>query len=281
VYEPEVDWLAQANHARTPRMVRFDRARFPDSFRRLDALESAIRNRMGEIGPEVAAELLRHRAAACCNDDRTIGGPVVLNAAILQPSTRTLWHSTTMQPLAPFGEFRAFSLGESEVPPVPADPRLTNGEFEHEADVVGRMRGALWAQAQGDAIGALAIFDRLVGLARQPLDADRLAWARARALWELGDLDAADALLYDLDGDAVPFDVRAWALVMRAVMSERRKRRGDALAFAQRAEALLATGKDYGTMFLDPMRKILTELRRGAGSDDLLPPTPDLQRIPH
>lgn len=280
VFTPDGDWLAQANHARTAQMIPHDRARFPDSFARLQALESALRKREGEITPAVAAELIRYRPSRYCNDAGTIGGPEVLNAAVLQPSTRTLWHSTTMQPLAPFGEFRPFSLQDGDLPALPADPRLVGEGLGLEADVIARVRGALRSEAAGNLFEARAIFDRLVEAAEPVLDPHRLAWARARVRWSLGELEEADALLSELDADEVSFDVRAWALVMRALIADRSGRREAALAHSRRADAILATGEDYGAMFLDPMQTALAALRHGAQPDAPLPPTPHLQGIP-
>jgi hypothetical protein len=42
VFRPEGDWFGQANHARTPEMVPFDRYRSPDSFDRRAGMERAV-----------------------------------------------------------------------------------------------------------------------------------------------------------------------------------------------------------------------------------------------
>ncbi|MGD0949810.1 MAG: C45 family peptidase [Candidatus Binatia bacterium] len=66
IFRPDGDWFAQANHARTPQMIPFDRYRSEDSFQRRAAMEAA--------GP--AAPRFDHTGDRCTDTARPIQQPV-------------------------------------------------------------------------------------------------------------------------------------------------------------------------------------------------------------
>ncbi|RIK92410.1 MAG: hypothetical protein DCC71_24495, partial [Proteobacteria bacterium] len=126
VFRPEGDWFGQSNHARTPEMIPFDVGRSPDSFARRAGVERATEPHLGRLTPALAAEILRDRSHSPWPNASNVGNPFVLNAAVLHPASRTLWHSTAQQPHAPFGAYAAFTLAPGAAPPpaLPASPWL-------------------------------------------------------------------------------------------------------------------------------------------------------------
>ncbi len=241
VFRPEEDWLAQANHARTPEMIPHDLGRQDDSFRRHHAMEDAVRRYAGRIAPELAARILRDRSNSRYVNDSTVANPYVLNSAVVHPASGTLWHSTTMQPSAPFGEMVPFSVARdvSRTPPLPADPRLGTPQLEYEVAVIEEMRRATRLFEEGRLDEAGVIWDRVAGQGEPSLEPARLAFARARVRWTRGELEEADALLEGVDRDDTLFTVRVWGLAARAAIADRLGRRADALSLYRRTQALL------------------------------------------
>jgi hypothetical protein len=282
VFRPDGDWFAHANHARTPRMIPVDRYRSEDSFRRLAAMEAAVPPHLGRITPEVAARILRDRGGSRYVNDPVVGNLNVLNAAVVQPTARVLWHSTTMQPLAPFGEMVPFSVGAgvSRIPALLADPRLGGPEMAHEAAVVAEVRRAVGLFDEGQVEEARAIWDALAARREPILEPHRLAWARARVRWASGLLPEAEALLADADRDEAPFEVRSHALVVRAMIADRLGRRDDAVRLYRETLAYLATHPDYTDRFIAAPVRAWASAGVVERADGMIPPMPDLQYVP-
>jgi hypothetical protein len=95
VFRPDGAWFGQANHARTPEMIPFDRYRSPDSFDRRAGIERAVERHLGALTPETAAEILRDRATHPWPNASNVANLGVLNAVCTR-ITHAL--STTMQP---------------------------------------------------------------------------------------------------------------------------------------------------------------------------------------
>jgi hypothetical protein len=278
---PAGDWFAQSNHARTEKMIPHDRGRFADSFQRLAAMEEAVRSHLGRISPEIAAGILRDRSNSPYANESVVANAVALNSTVVQTSTRTLWHSKAKQPQAPFGEMVPFSVaGEAPAAPsLPADPRLGGPEMEREAAALAAARRGVRLFGEGKVEEAGAIWDRLAGDGEPALEPHRLAWAQARVRWSLGRLEEADGLLTGLDTDAVPFDVRSHALVVRAVIADRLARRKDALRLYQQAQAYLDAHDYNHQSMVAPLRARIAAGLRRAQDEGPMPESPDLQRV--
>jgi hypothetical protein len=286
IHRPAEDWLGQSNHARTAEMHDHDEGRMADSYRRRAAMEAAVRRHLGAITPDVAAGILRDRANSAFMNDSTVANLRVLNAVVVDPAARVMWHSTMPQPLAPFGEM--VPLVVEDAPPgshafaaLPADPRLGGAALRREVEVVAAMRQAARLFTIGRVGDAGAIYDRLAAEGTSPLEPRRLAWARARVRWSTGRLAEAEALLAAADVDAAPFEVRAHAMVARAMVADRQGRRTQALDHYRAAAALLDAHPEYDApSVVTPLR---TWIRAGLAAPRAaarFPAMPDLQCIP-
>lgn len=283
VFRPDEDWFALANHARTEQMIPHDRGRSPGSFARRDAMDQAVRRCLGTITPEIAATILRDRSNSPYINESLVANLSALNAAVVHPVSRTLWHSTTMQPLAPFGEMVPFSAhgDASAMPALPPDPRLGTPELEREASLVAQVRRAVRSFNEGRVEAAAAIWDKLAAENEPLLEPHRTVWARARVRWTLGRLNEADDLLAGLDTGASPFDVRAWGLVARGLLADRLGRREDALRLYRQAQSYLDAHPDYNDQFVvSPVRAVASRGLQTPQTSGPMPPTPDLQHVP-
>jgi hypothetical protein len=247
VFRPDGDWFGQANHARTPEMIPFDRYRGPDSFDRRAGVERAVGPRLGRLTPELAAEVLRDRSTHPWPNASNVGNLGVLNAAIVHPASRTLWHSTTMQPLAPFGAYEPFTLATGGPAPraIPAAPGLADGGFERERAAVAAARAALRALEEGRSADARAGFDALLGESAPVLDPARLALGAALARFRLEDFAGAEAVLAPAVAEAAPVDVRIEGLSLQALCADRLGRREDAAARHRAALALVEAHPEW------------------------------------
>lgn len=242
----EGDWFAQANHARTPEMIPHDLYRAPDSSSRLAGMEAAVQRHLGALTPEVAARILRDRTGHRFANSESVGNLFVLNAAVVAPAEGLLWHSTRMQPHAPFGAYRAFSpAAPPSAPDLPAAPELDGPAFAREAAAIGAVRRALQAQRAGRHAEARALWEAAAAEAEGILDPARLALARGWNLADIGELDAADAALALADTDAAPLDARLHALAGRAALADRQGRRADALARWRALAAAIDAHPEY------------------------------------
>jgi hypothetical protein len=286
-FRPSVPWFAHANHARSAAMIRHDRYRSPDSFARQAGMEHAVEAALGAITPERATEILRDRwkpglppGARAYPNDTTVANLFVLNAAVVAPKEGVLWHSTRMQPFAPFGAYVGVSLDRPGdairvLPAAPLDPDAERAEIEaieKARRAVRALRAAL--DANGEARTALAAEARALwdGLAAERpalLDPSRVALGRALALHAQGDLAGAFDALAPADAAAAPFEVRAEALAARALLADRLGRREDALRLWRATLAHLDSGPEYGVF--GPIRALAERGRAGPVSDGELP----------
>lgn len=278
------DWLAQSNHARTPEMRPHDEGRTADSERRLAAMEAAVRARLGTIDPAAAAAILRDRSNTPFINDATVANLRVLNAVVVDPRARLLWHGTMQQPLAPFGPLVPLAVDEEAAPRVgalAADPRLGGAESPRELGIVAAMRHAARLFDSGRVGDAGAVWDGLAADPANGLEPHRLAWTRARVRWSTGRLAEADALLAEADVGAAPFEIRAYAQVARALIADRRGERAEAVRRYRRAEAFLAEHPFYDAPFVvRPLRAWIRTGLAGPATTGVMPPMPDLQNVP-
>lgn len=232
VFRPDGDWFGQANHARTEEMIPFDRYRSPDSFDRRAGIEAAVARHLPALTPDAAADVLRDRSLYPWPNASNVANLSVLNAAVVHPASRTLWHSTTMQPLAPFGEYVGFSLAaDAPAPPsIPASPLLSSEAMARERAAVAKARLAMHALADERFREARSAFDALLAEAPPVLDPARLAigagWAR---FGEADCVGAIPALAPALAEDA-PVDVRIYATFLHALCADRLGQRAEAVA---------------------------------------------------
>jgi hypothetical protein len=232
VYRPEENWFGQANHARTPEMIPFDRYRSPDSFDRRSGMENAVRPWLGRLTPEVATEILRDRSTHPWPNASNVANLAVLNAAVVHPASRTLWHSTTMQPHAPFGAYLGLSLGKDAPPPrtLPASPLLVSDAMAREREAVAAARHALHAFLEGRYAEAAVGFEALLRATPPVLDPARLAIGVALARFANGETVAARSALTPSLDESAPIDVRISALLLAARCADLLGGRDDALA---------------------------------------------------
>ena len=269
VFRPAGDWFAQSNHARTPEMIPHDRYRSPDSFERRAGMERAVTPYLGRLTPELAAGSLRDRSGSRWANDFSVANLQVLNAAIVQPASGTLWHSTTMQPHAAFGAYLPLRIGgvAASAPVIPADPWLASQAAADERVAVADARRAITLSDEGELAEASAIWDRLAQ-AQGPLDPARIAWERALVRWRVGDLAAAYEALAPLEATEGAFDARAHGLVARGILADALGRRAEALRLYALAQTHLDTHPEYS--FFDALRaRIAAGRAKPLGADTL------------
>jgi hypothetical protein len=247
VFRPEGDWFGQANHARTPEMIPFDRYRAPDSFDRRVGIERAVERRLPGLDPEDAAEILRDRATHPWPNASNVANLAVLNAAVVQPASRTLWHSTTLQPLAPFGEYVGFRVGGgARAPaPLPASPWLASTAAARERASVAAARVAMHALRDGRLAEARATFDALLAERPPVLDPVRIALGAASARFREGDFAGAQAALAPARSASAPDDVRIEALSLAALCADGLGRREEAVALQRETLALIQAHPEW------------------------------------
>jgi hypothetical protein len=247
VFRPDGDWFGQANHARTPEMIPFDRYRSPDSFDRRAGIEAAVARRLPGLTPEAAADVLRDRSTHPWPNASNVANLAVLNAAVVHPASRTLWHSTTMQPLAPFGEYAGFSLAEGAPAPRPitASPLLAGEAMARERAAVAEGRLALHALADERFAEARTGFDALLAEAPPVLDPSRIAvgaaWARAGE----GDCEGAIVTLAPALAEGATDEVRIYATSLRALCADRLGRREEAVGLHRETLARIGAHPEW------------------------------------
>lgn len=238
VFRPDGDWFGQANHARTPAMIPFDRYRSPDSTDRRAGMEAAVRPHLGALTPAVAAGILRDRRTHPWPNASNVANLSVLNAAIVQPASRTLWHSTAMQPFAPFGAYVPFTLGGAPAPaPIPASPFLDSEAMQRQAAAVARAREALHALVDGEPGRALPLLTGLLAQSPPVLDPARVALLAGDARFAAGDAAVAFEALGPAVSEDAPVDVRIQGRALRAQAADRLGRREVAVALYSAALA--------------------------------------------
>jgi hypothetical protein len=247
VFRPEGDWFAQANHARTPEMIPFDLYRSPDSFDRRAGMEAAVARHLGRIDPALTAAILRDRSTHPWPNASNVANLSVLNAAIVHPASRTLWHSTTMQPLAPFGAYEGFTLAQDAAAPapVPIDAMLASGGFAAERAAVAKARTALHALVERRFGEARDGFDALLAQTPPVLDPARLSlgagWARLGA-GECAGVAAALAPALAANADV---EARIYATSLSALCADRLGDRARAAGLHRETLALIEAHPEW------------------------------------
>lgn len=279
VFRPDGDWFAQANHARTAEMIPFDRYRSPDSFDRLAGMEAAVLPHVGRLTPGLAAEVLRNRSTHPWPNASNVANLFVLNAAIVHPASRTLWHATSMQPVAPFGAYEAFTLGPDAPPSdLPASPRHGDEAQEREIAAVARARRALHA-AKDDRPGEAAVlFEEILAETPPVLDPARMALAAGWTRLAAGDAQAAFDVLARATASNADDDVRIEALSLRALAADRLSRRKEAVAFHTAALALVEAHPEWNVY--EPLQRLAQRGIAGALPDEKPVTSPYALRIP-
>jgi hypothetical protein len=246
VFRPEGDWFGQANHARTPEMIAFDRYRSPDSSDRRAGIERAVAQRLGALTPDAAAEILRDRATDPWPNASNVANLAVLNAAIVHPASRTLWHTTTMQPEAPFGAYQGFTFGNRTPPPaIAASPLLAGDAMARERAAVAKGRAALHALVEERPADARAGFDALLADTPPVLDPRRVAIGAAAARFAQDDFAGAAETLTASSAEDAPVEVRIHALSLRALCADRLGRRDEAASLHRETLALIEAHPEW------------------------------------
>ena len=247
VFRPEGDWFGHSNHARTDEMIPFDKYRHPDSFHRRHAIEEATQAHLGRIDPKSAIAILRDRTAEKpFANSPSVGNLTVLNASVVHPASRTLWHSTLMQPHAPFGSFVPFTFATDADPPTfPASEALTDGTIELERNEIKTVRDAMELYHAREFDKAREAWDALLATDLETLDKRRLILGSAIAQEAIGDNEGAYAILEQASDEAASFDVRGMALVSRGILADRLGRREDAVGHYEDALEHFASRPEF------------------------------------
>ncbi|RJP24162.1 MAG: hypothetical protein C4520_04540 [Candidatus Abyssobacteria bacterium SURF_5] len=254
VYRPDEDWFGQANHARTQKMIPYDRYRHPDSFQRRAAMEAAVRRHLGNLTPELAVEILRDRTGAAFANEPSVGNPNVINPVVVHPSSLTLWHSTVMQPHAPYGSYVPFTFFKKSVPPTfPASELLTTGALDQERKEIQTARSALKLHREEKFQEARKTWIHLLDSNPGALNTRRLALGYASTLASLNDTKGAYAALETAADKQAPFDVRGLALVARGILADRLGLRGEAIRHYHAALEHFQSQPDF-TAFASEMK---------------------------
>jgi len=167
-------------------MIQYDRFRHPDSFARRAGMEEAVRrtsaaSRLSSRSKSFATAM--RRATLILRRLRTS----VFSSRVVHPASRTLWHSTTMQPHAPFGEFVPFTFDADAHPPTfPASEVILSGKLDSEREEIKAARHALELHHDGKLEDARKAWDDLLASEVSTLDPTRLALGSAvtREAWE-------------------------------------------------------------------------------------------------
>jgi hypothetical protein len=247
VFRPDGDWFGQANHARTAEMEPFDRYRSPDSFDRRAGIERAVEPHLGRLTPALAAAILRDRATHPWPNASNVGNLAVLNAVVVHPASRTLWHSTTMQPHAAFGAYEGFTLAEGAPPPapLPSSPRLAGEAFARERAAIAGGRAALHALAGDRPRDASAELEALLAETPPVLDPARLAVGLALARLRAGDAGGASAALEPVLEERTSDEIRIAATSLGALAADRLGQRERAVALHREALALVEAHPEW------------------------------------
>lgn len=280
---PEADWFGHSNHARTATMIPLDHYRSPDSFARRAAMEAAVRPHLGKITPQLASQIMRDRSNTPYVNDPCVANLYVLNSAVIQPRTKTLWHATSMQPLAPFGDLRPFSVATDApaVEALPADPRWGSVEMQHQAAVIGEARWALLAYERGDLANAQLVWDRQAARGEPLLNPHRLAYVRAAVRLRQGQAAEADPILASIDLAQAPFEVGSTALLLRAVLATQRGDKDAAHQLFEAAARFTDAHPEYTDYYTNAVRQRILDGVAGRPVPPEFDRLPDLQYIPN
>jgi tetratricopeptide (TPR) repeat protein len=257
VFRPVADWFAHANHARSAAMIPHDRYRSPDSFARQRDMENSVGRFLGRLTPELATQVLRDRTGHRYPNDTSVANLFVLNAAVIAPKDGILWHSTAMQPDAPFGSYVGVSLAQetSAIRVLPAAEREPEARRDEAKGILIARSGVQMLRAAVEADDAETrrvayetaefAWETLARWTEQPLDPARIALGQALALHGKGDLEGAYAALAPAEASEAPFEARAEGLASRALLADRLGRREEALRLWRATLAHLDSAPEY------------------------------------
>jgi tetratricopeptide (TPR) repeat protein len=171
---------------------------------------------------------------------------MVLNAAIVHPASRTLWHSTTMQPEAPFGEYVGFTLGKGSAPPsIPASALLAGEAMARERIAIALGREALHALAEQRPADARKGLETLLAANPPVLEPARLGLGLALARFQEGDVAGAAHALVPVTAADVPIDVQIYGLSLRALCADRLGHRDEAVALYRETLTLIEAHPEW------------------------------------
>ena len=124
-----------------------------------------------------SAIILRDRTGHAFGNASSVGNLYVLNAAVVHPKSGVLWHSTTLQPHAAFGEYVPFRPVDpaDDVEPLPVAPELAGEAMQAEAQAIARARRAIAHQRAGELALAETIWSELAEGDPPRLDPARIA----------------------------------------------------------------------------------------------------------
>jgi hypothetical protein len=273
VFRPEGDWFAHSNHARTESMLAVDLFRGPDSLDRRRLMERAVESHLGRLDAARAAQILRDRNGHEFANASVVGNLFVLNAAIVEPAKRTLWHSDAMQPYAPFGAYVPIAIGGANgaapAPggPIPASRFLETEAYRREAAAVARVRAAQNAHViDEDVERANELWAALFADPPNDLDLAPISLGWALSLVAAGRFDDATAALDAHVGTTARREERAAAALLKGTCADGLGRRDAAVAQYEAAAALMAEVPDQ-TSYAS-MRSLAAEGRRRALAPD-------------
>jgi hypothetical protein len=223
VFRPEGDWFAHSNHARTETMIPKDQFRGSDSFDRRRLMEAAVKPHLGHLDAARAATVLRNREGHAHPNASVVANLFVLNAAVVEPARRILWHSDRIQPHAPFGSYIPITIGAGVVAgdPIPASGALATDAMEREARAVAQVRAARNARhIAGDLERALRLWHEIFADPPTSLDTAALAIGWADSLLEVGRAEQAAAVLERWVGSDASWDERIHAALLLGVCAD-------------------------------------------------------------
>lgn len=264
-FRPDGDWFAHSNHARTPAMRSVDLFRGPDSLDRRRLMEAAFASHAGRLDTPRGAEILRNREGHEFPNASVVGNLFVLNAAILEPSRRVLWHSDRIQPDAPFGRYVPIAIdGRGEgLDPIPASGFLETDAHRREAFAIARVRAALNAHLVArDPDGALAAWSEIFADPPTQLDRSLLALGWAYALTAAHRFEDAGAVLETWVPPAATRIARVSAALLGGVCADGLGQRDVAVARYTDAAALMEEVPDLSSY--DGMRLLAAAGRQHA-----------------
>jgi len=242
VFRPEADWFAHSNHARTASMMAQDLFRGPDSIDRRRLMERAVEPHLGRIDVARAARILRDRSGHEFPNASVVGNFFVLNAAIVEPARRTLWHSDVRQPYAPFGRYVPITIGDAADPgsPVPASSFLQTEAYRQEAAAVSRVRAAEDAHdIDRDVARANELWAEFFAEPTSSLDLSPISIGWAFSLVAEERFDEAISVLDRHVGEGASREVRVVAALLKGTCADGLGLRDEAAASYALAAALM------------------------------------------
>jgi hypothetical protein len=248
VFRPEQDWFAHANHARTESMQDVDKFRGPDSLDRRRLMEAAFAPHEGRLDAARGAEILRNREGHAFPNASVVGNLFALNAAVLEPARRVLWHSDRIEPYAPFGSYVPIAIDGhgAGLRPVPASPFLETEAYRAEAQAIAAVRAALNAQlVAGDLQLANRRWAEIFADPPRQLDVSLLALGWAYSLLKEERFAECATALDTHVAPSASREARTNAALLRGACADGQGERERAAASYARAAALMDEVPDY------------------------------------